>query len=180
MSNEDFFKVDGEIDETGACDAGGGDFEVIPNNSQVLATIVESKYSTFKEFGASETDPGYEGINNKWQILAPEELKGRVVFQKLHTGHSNPDKATKSKRMLIAIDINAGGKLRAKGVKPTDQDLMTLLTNKPMMITVRTWGKAGQKQGNWVGAVAKKGSAEIKVAEAPKQSSNIDDDDLAF
>jgi hypothetical protein len=156
MSN-DFFKVsDGELDTTnGSFDVGGGSFEVIPDGTQVLAAIIEVKWDDLKVFGSEDT---YKGISIKWQVDKPEELKKRVVFQKIKMGDPNPKVRDKAMRMLAAIDANCGGKLMAKGTKPTDSELASALSAKFMMLTLRVWGEKGEKQGNWVSAVAAKGA----------------------
>ena len=53
--------------------------------------------------------------------------------------------ADKAKRMLAAIDANAGGKLNASARKPEDQDLMMALAGKIMAIKLRS-GSLTQKE----------------------------------
>jgi hypothetical protein len=106
------------------------------------------------------------------------------VFQKLWVDDFEPvalkkgeDKAKakrdKAKRMLMAIDSNAGGKLAAKGAMPTDIDLTSSLTMKPMVIKAMVWSQTDRStgkliEGNWVGAVAPKSTPRTSAEELAK------------
>lgn len=161
--SQDFFKLnaDGEELDTSGKFESGGRFDPIPKNTQLLAAITDVKWDEFiTEFGGEDK---HHGVNITYTILAPEDYKNRKVFQKVHLGHPNGDKADNAMRMFVAIDANAGGKLHKAGVKPTDADLVKALVGKQMMIVVDLW-KNGDKSGNWVRAVAKKG----KPAETAK------------
>jgi hypothetical protein len=154
---------------------GGGDMTPIPGGSSVLALIDEAKWDDRNEA---------EYINLRWSIMAPDEYKNRKVFQKLWVTDDDPnakdaDKAAKkrdkAKRMLAAIDANAGGKLGKKGEMPTDDSLTMCLTNKPMIISLQVWSMPDREQpgekieGNWVSAVAPKSKGvDVKAAPAPK------------
>lgn len=155
---------------------GGGNMDPIPDGSSVLAMIDEAKWD-------SKDDAEY--VSLRWTVLSPDEYKNRKVFQKLWVTDDDPkaedaDKAAKkrdkARRMLAAIDANAGGKLTSKGGKPTDETLTGCLTNKPMIIRVAIWSVKSRETGeditgNWVQAVAPK-SAGIDVKEpAPKKAS---------
>ncbi len=150
----------------------GGDFELIPDGSSVLAAVSDVGWEKDKSFN--------EYINVKWKVLAPESLAGRVVWQKIWAKDPEPNalkkgtdaanaKRDKAIRMLAAIDANAGGKLGASGGEPTSDQLMIALVGKPMVITVKVWEMDtadGKKQGNWVAAVNPK-SKELKIGKAP-------------
>jgi hypothetical protein len=148
-----------------------GNIEPIPAGSSVLAMIDECKW---------EMKPtGEEFISARWTVLAPEEYKNRKVFHKLWVLDMDPSakdeasgikKRDKARKMLAAIDANAGGKLTAKPGRPTNDDLLSL-TNKPMVASMMIWSmpdtrNGGMMHGNWVSAVASKGSKDIHVAEA--------------
>ena len=144
---------------TGEFDQGGGRLEVIPDNTSVLGAIEEAKWD--------RTLDQDRFISLRWTVLAPEEFKNRKIFQKLWVLDDEPrakdpaKKRDKAKRMLAAIDMNAGGKLLAKGEMPTDESLTACLTNKQMVIKVMVWEmpdreRGGMAQGNWVGAVSPK------------------------
>jgi len=145
---------------TGEFDAGGGNMGVIPDNTSVLAVIDEAKWD--------KNQSGDRFVSLRWSVLQPEEFANRKVFQKLWCGADADPRAKdadkkrdKAKRMLAAIDMNAGGKLLAKPVEPTDEMLTSCLTNKPMVIKVMVWDMRDPQtgdiaQGNWVGAVAPK------------------------
>jgi hypothetical protein len=178
---------------TGEFDAGGGKIEVIPDGTSVLAIIDEAKWDKNKD------NDRY--ISLRWTVIAPEPLKNRKVFQKLWVEDDDPGakdpvkKRDKAKRMLAAIDTNAGGKLMLKPGKPTDETLTMCLTNKPMVARVMVWEQmdrstGGMVQGNWIGAVSPKtnpvsSSEEVeagqaKMAEKPKTSRQEIDDEIPF
>jgi len=201
----DFWKLSGGEDLTteqtdGSFDAGGGKIEVIPEGTQVLAAIDEAKWDRTKD--------GDKFISLRWTVLQPEELLNRKVFQKLWVTDFDPDvlkkgedkakaKRDKAKRMLMAIDSNAGGKLAAKGGLPTDIDLTSSLTMKPMVIKTMVWQQPDRNtgkivEGNWVGAVAPKTQdrtsseelAKMQAAQAKeaerRKSTGVVDDEIPF
>lgn len=201
----DFWKLSGGEDLTteqtdGSFDAGGGKIEVIPEGTQVLAAIDEAKWD--------RTEDGDKFISLRWTVLQPEELLNRKVFQKLWVTDFDPDvlkkgedkakaKRDKAKRMLMAIDSNAGGKLAAKGGLPTDIDLTSSLTMKPMVIKTMVWQQTDRStgkivEGNWVGAVAPKTQdrtsseelAKMQAAQAKeaerRKSTGVVDDEIPF
>ncbi len=164
----DFWNLsDGEDASTstnGEFDAGGGNMEPIPPETSVLAAIDEAKWDKDQQ--------GNRFISLRWNVLAPEEFDNRKVFQKLWVLDADPRakadkvaaKRDKAKRMLAAIDTNAGGKLLAKPVMPTDEALTLHLTNKPMVVKVMLWSMRDNMtgemmRGNWIGAVAPKTAA---------------------
>lgn len=149
---------------SGEFDAGGGNLEPIPPETSVLAAIDEAKWD--------KDNTGNRFISLRWTVLQPEEFSNRKIFQKLWVLDADPRakadkvdaKRDKAKRMLAAIDTNAGGKLLAKPIMPTDEAMTLHLTNKPMVVKVMLWSMKDQmtgeiNRGNWVGAVAPKGSA---------------------
>ena len=151
---------DNTTEQGGEFEVGGGNMEPIPAGNKLVAMIEDAKWD---EFGEDEF------INLRWTVLDPAEYKNRKVFQKVKVYGTSRDKdpvktADKAKRMLAAIDANCGGKLAKKDVAPSDADLQSALMNKPMVIEVQVWeftGDDGQaRSGNWVNAVAPKGSAQ--------------------
>src|SRR5690606_31851239 len=153
-----------EVERNTEFDSGGG-FEVIPEGTKLLALIDEAGWKS-----------GFEGepdlIQIRWTVLAPEGFKNRKVFQKIKvkqneirklTGESEEDfkkrlesaikTADRAKRMLAAIDANAGGKLAHIDREPEDNELMGALMNKSMIIRLGVWENNGKK-GNWVSAVS--------------------------
>jgi hypothetical protein len=166
---------DVKTNTTGEFEQGGGRMEVIPDNTSVLAAIDEAKWDRTME------QDRY--ISLRWTVLAPEEFKNRKIFQKVWAldpkPNTKPEKVDqvrdKAKRMLAAIDMNAGGKLLAKGEMPTDESLTACLTNKPMVIKVMVWEMpdrqtGGTAQGNWVGAVSPKSSPVSSQEEIEKNA----------
>lgn len=130
------------------------DLEPIPAKEVLRAMITEAKWDSPKN-----SDETY--INIRWDVLEGP-YKKRVVFQKIRPYDSDVNKADKAKRMLAAIDANAGGKLATKDTQPTSMDLAMALCNKPMFIRVMIWDMDGKK-GNWVSAVYDQKPEENKV-----------------
>jgi hypothetical protein len=152
----------------GSFDAGGGNMKPIPGNTSVLAAIDEAKWD--------KDGNGNRFISLRWEVLQPEDFANRKVFQKLWVLDDEPKakdpvkKRDKAKLMLGAIDMNAGGKLLAKPVMPTDEAMTLHLTNKPMIIKVMEWkmrdSMTGEMNvGNWVGAVSSKATGAISTPE---------------
>lgn len=158
---------------------GGGNFDPIPDGSSVLALIDEAVWD-------QRTEAEY--ISLRWSILAPEEYKNRKVFQKLWVTDLDPnaqsnDKALKkrdrARRMLAAIDANAGGGLTKDPGVPTDEALQANLMNRPMVIRLGLWSMPDRNagappgaviEGNWVQAVAPS-DKPLQITEAkPRQA----------
>lgn len=154
-------------------ETGGGNMPPIPDGSSVLAAIDDAKWDTDRD--------GYEHINLRWRIQKPEQFANRVVSQKVWVSDDkpkdkDPQKARdKAKKMLAAIDANAGGKLARKATRPTSDDLALALIGKPMVIRVQVWEIDG-KEGNWIAAVSPK-DHELRIGEtkaSPKKSGGDD------
>lgn len=165
---------------------------LIPDNTKVLAYIDETMWS--------ERD-SCRYVSNRWRVAKPESLKNRVVFQKLWVLGNNPQKkdeeakkkqGDKARKMIGAIDANAGGELR-KLPEYKDEDLQRCLMNKMMVIVVRIWSMTGDDgnkiEGNWVSCVEEKGNAisedakPIQVTSGNSGSNNSMsalDDDIPF
>ena len=152
----------------GSFDAGGGNLQPIPNETSVLAAIDEAKWD-------KDTN-GNRFISLRWSVLQPEEYDNRKVFQKLWVLDDEPKakdpvkKRDKAKLMLGAIDMNAGGKLLAKPVMPTDEAMTLHLTNKPMIIKVMVWSMKDSMtgeiaRGNWIGAVSSRQTGKMSTPE---------------
>lgn len=173
----------------------GGNMDPIPAGSSVLAMIDEAKWDHTQ-------NDAEEYISLRWTVLAPEEYKNRKVFHKLWVTDHDPNakdhakavaKTDKARKMLAAIDANAGGKLTAKDARPSDDDLARALQDRPMVITLGVWeSNTGGNGGNWVMAVAPK-NKELKIGDktAPKagggrssgsggSSSRVEDDEIPF
>lgn len=160
------------IQAQGNFDLGGGDFEPIPNNTQLYAMIDEAKWDSYE---------GDEYISLRWAVL-DGEFKGRKIFQKVRVKDLNSNKADKAKKMLVAIDFNAGGGLMRAGVEPDDMSLMTNLVNKPMHIAVAVWemGEGADKRtGNWIKSVAGRNKPATQQ-QTHQQSAPKYDDDIGF
>lgn len=149
----------------------GGSMAPIPKDTELLSAIDEAKWDEYQ---------GEQYISLRWSVMQPQEYANRKVFQKVKINNADTATADKAKRMLFAIDMNAGGKIAALGRVPADQDLMMALCNKPMIIKVGVWesypkgadGKddktqAPTKNGNWVQAVSPRNGNVAQVAPKP-------------
>lgn len=168
-----FTTSDNKAIETGTTfEMGGGNFEPIPENTQLKAMIDEAKWDEYDQ---------QKYISLRWAII-DGEFKGRKLFQKVRVLDADSKKSDKAKSMLAAVDSNAGGKLMAAGVMPDDMSLSINLMNKPMAIVVSVWEIDGKK-GNWIKAVSPLNAAPTQN-QAPKLDINnpsIDfDDDVGF
>lgn len=163
-----------------------GNLSPIPDGSSVLALIDEAKWNETRDEQA-------EHISLRWSVIEPAEYANRKVFQKLWVTDDDPNvkdaakmekKRDKAKRMLAAIDANAGGKLSKVPRRPSDDDLALALTNRPMIIKCMVW-EMGDNSGNWIAAVSPK-SKGVSMAEAKAlakkvaPASDVDDDDIPF
>lgn len=198
MSQSSFWGLsDGKKPEkTTSFETGG--FDLIPDNTTALAIIDEAGWRAGGEYG-----PDY--ISVRWTILAPAEFKNRKIFQKIKVNDEKPGTADNAKRMLMAMDTIAGGKLATIDREPEDEELIAALVNRQMVIKLKVWtlykqefknGKKVdtdeiEKQGNYVAAVSeKKGSAPAKktapkpepVAEGvdPGYDADVEDGDIPF
>jgi hypothetical protein len=183
--NDDATKTDGSFE------SGGGNFDPIPEGSSVLAMPDEAKWD-------SPRDRSEEFVSIRWSVIAPQEYANRKVYQKLWVDDHDPSvrdstkavrKTDKAKRMLAAIDANAGGKLARNAKRPDDADLATALLLKQMVIKLGVWSMTNERgeenSGNWVMAVSRKanGTVEAKPAAAVQTSQGqtrvtSDDDDF--
>lgn len=157
----------------GQFETGGGDMTPIPANTTVLAAPDEAKW---------EDHNGDYHIALRWVVLQPKEYANRKIFHKLRVEDKDPKKADKAKRMLAAIDHNAGGKLAASGEKPTDESMTRALVNKPMMLKLQVWeidkDDGTKAAGNWVSAVApRSGNAAAPQAQP---AAPVDEDIIPF
>jgi len=155
-----FWNIDKPTD--GNFETGGGDIAPIPKNTSVLAAPDEAKWDEYN---------GDRFISIRWAIMAPTEYKNRKIFQKIRVEDSEPKKQEKAKRMLAAIDANAGGKLMAAGEEPTDKSLTVALCNKPMVLKLQVWEmeiNGEERSGNWISAVSPRQGSPKKEEPAPE------------
>lgn len=170
---------------------GGGDFEPIPHLTDVMGFIDQIGWASGRPDGASP-------IEYRISIVKPDAYKNRKLFFKLWPMGDNPNKegdkqkkeADKSKRILAAIDANAGGHLIAINGKPTDEDLQSAIMQKMMVFKIGMYdmakndGSGERNKGNYLLGVSpkSKGVAEI-AAVNPAQaatSTAVDDDEIPF
>jgi len=169
---------DSVVDTTGEFETGGGNIEPIPANTDVLAVCDEARWDRLGDD---------HFISLRWAVMKPADYKNRKVFQKVRVMDGDPKKTDKAKRMLAAIDANAGGKLLASDAEPTDENLTKCLTNKPMVLRLQVWEleteQGEKKSGNWVSKVAPANGPPAKQeSAAPAAAPAADDleDDMPF
>ena len=164
-----------DLEQNGTVEGSNNDFEVIPKGTQVLAALESSAWDQTEFYG--------DFINNTWVIIKPEQYAKRKVFQKLHVNSDDEKKAVKAKRMLVAIDVNAGGKLvpacQQAGSAPTDELLAKHLTNKAMVLMLGVYEikeSDGEKleredwiRGNFVSGIGAKASFDPSRNPQPEQ-----------
>jgi len=179
----DFWELsDGDdiIKTVGKFETGGGSIEPIPDKTDVVAVIDEARIERNQQ--------GLQYISLRWSIVAPADYKNRKVFQKLWVFDDDPQaknpvqKRDKAKKMLFAVDTNAGGRLKASGKAPSDELLQSTLTNKPMQIKVMLMKRDDGTGMNWISSVAPRsgGAATITAAAAPKAAAVEIDDEVPF
>lgn len=160
----------------------GGNLEPIPNDTTCIAAIEEAKWDSYQ---------ADRYISLKWRVMQPDAYANRVIFHKVKVFGMANDKdpsatADKAKRMLAAIDANAGGKLMQVTGEPSDMDLMSALVGKMMAIKCMIWeikkDTGEEMSGNWIAAVAPAKGAEIKNPEPaqPATADFDDDEDIPF
>jgi hypothetical protein len=157
------------VDTSGKFEASAS-MEPIPDGTNVLAAPVEAGWKSYE---------GEDYINIQWQVLAPVEFKNRRFFQKIKVYEPDAAKADKAKRMLAAIDANAGGKLIALGKEPNDAQLTQSLVGKQMVIKLGVW-EINNKTGNWVMAVSPKQGAQAPVQQPRTPTEAMIDEDIPF
>lgn len=173
---------DGEdaLETGGEYEMGGGNFDPIPEKTKVLASVGEVKWDTDRD--------GNEFLSVQWRIAKPSQYANRQIWQKLWVSDDDPrakdadKKRDKAKRMLAAIDTNAGGKLSRNAKRPTDEDLAIALQGKSVVIMLGVWEIEG-KLGNWVMSVSPKTAEIAAEGAAParaKPSKAADDDEIPF
>ena len=179
-------------------DSNGGDFELIPNGSYVLAIAEKAVWKTDKDQDNRAVD-GTRRVSIQWSIMKPESLENRKVFHNLWVDDFNPyslakgqdaakTKRNKDRTALATIDANAGGNLTRTNDAPTDETLSMHLCNKPMVIVINVMETANPPL-NWVAGIKPADTAlklgdgaKTSVAPAPYQGGNSDvgDDEIPF
>ena len=165
------------------------DLPPIPDKTVVRAAITQIKWDMFtKDSPDGKTKNGERYINARWDVIDGEHAK-RVIFQKIKVGSEGEKTRDNALDMLAAIDMNAsGGKLMTLGREPSDMELMSILSSKPMHIRLRVWTSKDKTQsGNWIDAVSSaKGSKKpaVNATNAPivqPTEPPVDyDDDIPF
>ena len=173
--------------------AASADFDVIPKGSNVLVNIESADWK-----------PGYqvseEFVNLQVRVLKPEAYSNRVLFFKLWIDDLDPGvktngvfdktkavtKRDKHKKMLMAIDANAKGRLAKLTARPDNDQLAVSLIGSQFVASLGVWDKDvdGKKVpgGNWLMSASPKTKAVTEVAKPVLKpaASFVDDDDPDF
>ena len=181
------FWGDDEVEVTDTFSSGGGDFEVIPKNTNVLFEIEEIEIREANEYEKTDF------LNICWNILKPDDYANRNVFQKIRIYHTEKDKRIKARQMLAAIDVNSGRKLTQYGSKKgknldefTSEDFQFLFIGKSMMGKLDVWKDRDTKEvkGNWVRSISPVTTKTVAATKKPPYPSIKDydarDDDIPF
>lgn len=165
------------------------DLPPIADKTVVRAAITQIKWDMFtKDSPDGKTKNGERYINARWDVIDGEHAK-RVIFQKIKVGSEGEKTRDNALDMLAAIDMNAsGGKMMTIGREPSDMELMSILSSKPMHIRLRVWTSQDKTQsGNWIDAVSsakggKKPAANASTAPIvqPTEPPVDYDDDIPF
>ena len=165
------------------------DLPPIADKTVVRAAITQIKWDMFtKDSPDGKTKNGERYINARWDVIDGEHAK-RVIFQKIKVCSEGEKTRDNALDMLAAIDMNAsGGKMMTLGREPSDMELMSILSSKPMHIRLRVWSSQDKTQsGNWIDAVssAKGGKKQAATATTapivqPTEPPVDYDDDIPF
>jgi hypothetical protein len=163
-----------------------GNFETIPNDTTALAMVESAVLTKYKE-------TGLEYIKVTWNLIKPEELANRKIWQSLWVKDLDPNTATekqvakkdKHTDMMYAIDGNASGVAFKLDRLPTDEELQSWIDH-PMFIKIMVMAMK-DSEINWVSWVMPKDKKDVKAeigktkAQAAKsEKKNPQDDDLPF
>lgn len=185
-----------EAEQAGSYEAktGGGDFELIPDGIICRAVIDEAKWFAVDDKKKSKK------LSLRWMVVSPDEFDNKRVYQNLWVEDLDPsakstekgeDRRDRDRKMLMAIDFNAGNGLLRTG-DLSDENLILCLTNKSMVIRVRKLSpKDGGKERNYIDRVEAKSypvssPSEIAAVKAktpmkPAQNNrDLDGDSIPF
>lgn len=164
---------------------GGDGFEPIPSGQVVKAAVTSLKWDVYQD------NP--EVLALEWVIAAPQKYRNRKVFQKIKLNDPSTEVRDKAIRMFSAIYKNAGSDSSKFTSKPTEQQLISDLANKFMLLQLAVWESEDKtKSGNYVSRVSPMNNADqaakvetIVGAEKPKlaydpAATAENDDDLPF
>lgn len=166
------------------------DLQPIADKTVVRAAITQIKWDMFtKDSPDGKTKNCERYINARWDVIDGEHAK-RVIFQKIKVCSEGEKTRDNALDMLAAIDMNAsGGKMMALGREPSDRELMSILSSKPMHIRLRVWTSQDKTQsGNWIDAVSSAKGGKNPASNAttapivvePSPTVPEEDDDIPF
>ena len=167
------------------------DYPVLPHDTRVMALIDKAEWLVKKNF--KEEGKEQDCISLRFDI-EDGEFKGQKIFKKffIDENNNNEEQARKDFSMLMNIDANAGGKIKALKRAPNEEELQRYLINKSMVIVVGAFtDKTTKKEQNYLMGVSggakkapSKPAATTPKAAVPKTPANqvsaFDDDDIPF
>lgn len=183
MSIFDLSSGEKAVVEGGNFDSSDGFGKPLPNGTDLLASVDSAEWKDV-EYKSGDQVVKARAVKIRWSGLKPSQYENRKVFHNVHINDPFDDKRKdKARKMLFAIDFNAGGKLAKLDAMPTDEDLARALTNALMVIKLGVVGE-GEKAMNWVKAVSPRNKTgaveEVKKVPAKKAAPEIADDDMPF
>jgi hypothetical protein len=140
-----------------------GNFETIPNDTTAFAMVESAVFAKYK-------DTGLEYIKITWNLMEPEELANRKVWQSLWVKDLDPNTATekqvakkdKHTDMMYAIDGNASGVAFKLDRLPTNEELQSWVDH-PMFIKIMAMNLKDGSQLNWISWVIPKNKEGVKA-----------------
>lgn len=152
------------------------EYPTLPHDTRVMALIDKAEWLVKKNF----KDEGKEQacISLRFDI-EDGEFKGQKIFKKffIDNENGNEDQARKDFSMLMNIDANAGGKIKALKRAPDEEELQRYLINKSMVIVVGAFtDKATKKEQNYLMGVSGGGNkTSSKQSSTPKATAPVKD-----
>ena len=184
----DYWNDDDQEEFTGEYVQESNDYPVLPHDTRVMALIDKAEWLVKKNF----KDEGKEQdcISLRFDI-EDGEFKGQKIFKKffIDENNNNEEQARKDFSMLMNIDANAGGKIKALKRAPNEEELQRFLINKSMVIVVGAFtDKATKKEQNYLMGISGGNKAPSKpasstpnaAAPAKKVDNGFDEDDIPF
>jgi len=170
---------DEEEEFTGEYVQENNDFPTLPHDTRVMALIDKAEWLVKKNF---KNEGREENCISLRFDIEEGEFKGQKIFKKFFIESDIDEQARKDFSMLMNIDANAGGRIKALKRKPDEEDLQKYLINKSMVIIVGAFTdkKTGKEQNYLMGVsgVGKKAAAPTKTSAPTKKEAKLEFDDI--
>lgn len=153
---------------------GGGSFDPIPNDTNVMGFIDQIGWATGRTDGSCP-------IEYRINVVKPEAYKNRKLFFKFWIKGDNPQKEGEKQkkegataaRKFYNIDAQFGGELLKLRREPTDEDMQRHMMNKMCVFKIGMYdmpksdGSGERNKGNYLMGVCAKG-ADVPETPAPQ------------